>query len=194
MRLFLNYFDTILLMIILVDVDEVLADFEGRLREVWDEKYPHTPLFPNGVRDAFYIGSGDLHGRWELVSKIIHKEGFFAGLDPLPGSKDALKEMQHLGHDVFILTSPGTSYPNAASEKYQWVAKNYGEHMLERLIITPAKPMIRGDILIDDRPEVPFEEFALWEHVLYDRSYNKTVEGKRRITWENWSEVLTELL
>ena len=181
-------------MIILVDMDEVLADFEGRLRETWDSKYPHTPLFPNGVRDSFYIGSGDSHGRWDLVQKIIHAEGFFASLDPIQGSKEAIAEMTDMGHWVFILTSPGISYPNAAGEKYNWVAKHYGQHMLERLIITPAKPMIRGDILIDDRPELPHEQNALWEHVLYDKSYNKDVPDKRRITWDSWKDVLTELL
>ena len=69
--------DKILLMVILVDMDEVLADFEGRLLELWNEKYPHTPLFPESGRDAFYIGSGENHGRWDLVQQIIHKEGFF---------------------------------------------------------------------------------------------------------------------
>lgn len=175
-------------------MDEVLADFEGRLREAWAEKYPHTPLFHSGVRDKFYIGSGDQHGKAELVSKIVHQKGFFASLDPLPGSKAAVTEMQELGHSVFILTSPGISYPNAAREKYNWVAEHYGKHMLEHLIITPAKPIIRGDLLIDDRPEIPFEDKATWEHVLFDKSYNKAVEGKRRITWEDWKEVLTELL
>jgi 5'-nucleotidase len=184
---------TIPLMIILVDMDEVLADFEGKLREIWDSKYPHTPLFENGVRDSFYIGAGDKHGRWDLVQKIIHAEGFFAQLEPVKGSKEAIDEISRMGHYVFILTSPGVSYPNAAGEKYNWVARHYGTHMLERLIITPAKPMIRGNILIDDRPELPHEDKAMWEHVLYDRSYNKTVEGKRRLTWENWKEVLSEV-
>ncbi len=181
-------------MVILIDIDEVLADFEGRLREVWAEKYPHTPLFQDGVRRTFYIGSADDQGRADLVKKIIHSEGFFGSLKPKQGAKQALEAMRGLGHSVFILTSPGVSYPNAASEKYVWVQKHFGQHMLERLIITPAKPMIRGDILIDDRPEIPHEDKATWEHVLYDTSYNKAVEGKRRLKWDTWEEVLPELL
>jgi 5'-nucleotidase len=181
-------------MIILIDMDEVLADFESRLLEIWSQQYPHTILFPNGVRKSFYIGADEDGTKSELVNKIIHSEGFFSSLKPLPGSREALAEMQALGHSTFIVTSPGISYPNAASEKYEWVNRYFGSYMLERLIITPAKPVIRGDILIDDRPEISYEDSALWEHVLFDKSYNKEVMNKRRITWEDWKEVLTELL
>lgn len=181
-------------MIILIDMDEVLADFETRLLQIWAEKYPHTVLFPGGVRSSFYIGASEDGTKSELVNKIIHADGFFSSLKPLPGAIEAINEMHRLGHATFIVTSPGLSYPNAASEKYQWVDKHFGRYMLERLIITPAKPIIRGDILIDDKPELAHEDVALWEHVLYDKSYNKTVENKRRLTWENWKEVLPELL
>jgi len=54
--------------------------------------------------------------------------------------------------------------------------------------------MIRGDILIDDNPKILHEDKASWEHVLYDKSYNKDIKDKRRLTWQNWHEVLTELL
>ncbi len=180
-------------MIILIDMDEVLSDFEGRLSEIWEEKYPHTLLFPGGVRDSFRIGSGDQHGRADLIQKIIYKEGFFESLKPVKGAKEAVAEMRRLGHSVFILTSPGISYPHAAIEKFKWVEKHFGKDMLERLIVTPAKPIIRGDILIDDRPEIPYAEHAQWEHVLYEKSYNKGVEDRRRLTWDNWQDILSEL-
>ncbi len=99
-----------------------------------------------------------------------------------------------MGHKVFILTSPGVSFPYAPSEKYRWVSKHFGNRMLEWLIMTPAKPIVHGDILIDDRPEILFEDMADWEHVLYDKSYNQDIATKRRLTWENWREVLPELL
>ena len=184
----------ILLMIILIDMDEVISDFEGGLRDIWEQKYPHTPLFKGGVRDTFYIGSGDDQGRSELVFKIIHSEGFFESLKPIQGAKEAIDEMHALGHYVFIVTSPGVSYPNAASEKYRWIEKHFGQYMLERLIITPAKQMVKGDFLIDDRPEFAYADYAEWEHVLYDRSYNKHIDGKRRLQWDTWKEVLPELL
>jgi len=28
-----------------------------------------------------------------------------------------------------------------------------------------------------------------WEHIFYDRPYNRDME-KRRLTWENWKDVL----
>lgn len=175
-------------------MDEVLADFEGRLRQLWQQKYPSIDLFENGVRDTFYIGADDIGGEHRAqVKQIIATEGFFASLDPLDGAREALLALRDLGHQVYILTSPGVSYPFAAGEKHYWVSKHYGKEMLERLIITPAKHLVRGDLLIDDRPILPFEEEAEWEHVLFDRSYNKSIEGKRRLDWGNWREILTEL-
>ena len=182
-------------MIILIDMDEVIADFEGKLRELWAAKYPHTPLFTDGVRDSFYIGDSNNQGRWDLVQKIIQAKGFFKSLKPVPGAQTAIQEMRDLGHYVFILTSPGISYPEAASDKVKWVTEHFDKEMLEYLIITPAKPMIRGDILIDDRPDIPHSASATWEHVLFEKSYNIAVNDDRRhLTWETWKDVLPELL
>jgi 5'-nucleotidase len=181
-------------MIILIDIDEVLADFEAALTSEWQKLYPHTLLFPSGSRKHYYIGQDEEGNKSELVSKIIHREGFFEQLQPLPGAIDAIKLMQHYNHQIYLVTSAGVSYPNAASEKYRWVERHLGKEFLSCLVITPAKSIVRGDILIDDRPSFRDERLASWEHVLYDKSYNKTVPRKRRITWENWTDELPELL
>lgn len=180
-------------MVILVDMDGVIADFDSGLLKKWDEKHPNTQLFDNGVRKSFYIRGGNETDGGE-ISKILSKEGFFENLRPMDGAIDAIREMQAMGHHVFIATSPGTSFPFAASEKYRWTEKHIGKDMLEYLVIAPAKAVIRGDILIDDKPEIPYEENAEWEHVLFDRPYNKDIKGKRRLDWTNWKDVLTELV
>lgn len=181
-------------MIILIDLDEVIADLQGELEKRWNAKFPHTHLFEGGVRKSFYIGDKDDSVMSEQVEKLLQEEGFFSSLKPIPGAIEAIHEMKALGHSVFIVTSAGVSFPNAATEKYIWVRDNLGVELLERLVITAAKPVIRGDILIDDRPQLAYEDKATWEHVLYDRSYNKDITGKRRITWDTWKEVLPELL
>ena len=181
-------------MIVLIDMDEVIADFQGSLEQEWQKKYPDQELFKGGIRRSFYVGADGDQQKTDQVNSIIHAEGFFESLKINEGAKEAIEEMRLLGHTVFILTSPGVSFPFAPSEKYRWVRKHFGTDMLQWLIMTPAKPIVRGDILIDDRPEILFEERADWEHVLYDRSYNEAVADKRRVTWKNWKQVLPELL
>jgi len=48
-------------------------------------------------------------------------------------------------------------------------------------------------MLIDDKPEVIGAGVPVWEHVIFDKSYNKHINGQRRINWQNYEEVLTEL-
>lgn len=181
-------------MIVLIDIDEVIADFEGQLRKVWNKKFPHTTLFKNGVRSDFYIGSDSSYANSEIIGDIIGQPGFFKDLAPIRGAKQAIIDIASAGNEVFLVSSPGISYPNVASEKIEWVNKYYGQQMLSRIILTPSKHLVRGDILIDDKPYIDHEDIAEWEHVLYDKSYNKTVSDKRRITWDNWREELPELL
>ena len=63
----------------------------------------------------------------------------------------------------------------------------------KKIILTKEKAMVRGDILIDDKPKIKNEDKALWEHIFYDKPYNREIEGKRRLTWKNWKQILTEL-
>jgi 5'-nucleotidase len=79
--------------------------------------------------------------------------GFFAGLKPLYGGIGYLKYLQSKSNiNVWILTAPSTKNLLCYSEKAVWVKKYLGEEFLERLIISPDKTLIKGDILIDDKP------------------------------------------
>ncbi len=174
---------------ILIDMDGVITDLEARLQEVWDERYPDDPInFLN--RKTFYAGADADTTTGERVQKILHEPGFFASLHPIEGALEAMYTMIGDGHDVFIVTSAGISYPSAATEKYLWVEEHLHKSFLAHLIITPSKFTILGDVLIDDRPELYREEEANWEHIIYDASYNQSVKDKRRMTWANWQDVI----
>ena len=179
-------------MIVLLDLDDVLADWDGGFRKQWQKAYPELEL--DAERTTFYIGQEDTPEQQERIYSLTHEQGFFESLEPIPGALEAYQDIRALGHDVFIVTSPGTTFDYAAGEKYRWVKGHLGQDALTSLVMTPSKHIINGDILIDDRPNIKSEQLASWEHVLYDTSYNAKVQGKRRINWNNWREVLTELL
>jgi len=175
---------------ILVDLDDVVADLEGRIRQLWQQQHPDVVLFPSGERTNYYIGSGLSSDYASEIYHLMHGPGFFSSLDTVEGAPQALHELISLGHDVFIVTSSGVSYPLAATEKYQWVETHLGHHMLAHLVITPVKFVVDGDILIDDRPEIDREDQASWEHVLFDRPYNRQQTTKRRLNWQNYNQGL----
>jgi 5'-nucleotidase len=70
------------------------------------------------------------------------------------------------------------------------VEKNLGPDWVKRVILTKDKTLVKADFLIDDKPEITgAEAVPVWEHILYDRPYNRGA-NRKRLTWANWKEVL----
>lgn len=176
--------------IILVDMDGVLADFEARFLEIWKKKFPHHPHVPLEKRETFYLMESYPGGLEKDIDSIYTAPGFFQNLGVISGGKEALAEMQGLGHDVFICTSPISKYENCVLEKYDWVAKNLGYEWTKKMILTKDKTLVYGDILIDDKPEQIGLTTPTWKHVLFDAPYNKHIKTELRITWKNWEKIL----
>ena len=175
---------------ILVDMDGVIADFDGEFLKRWQERHPDKPYVPFEERKSFYVRDSYPDILKPLVTEILLEPSFFRDMMPMNGAKEALLEMEQMGHEVFICTSPLSTYQNCVLEKYEWVEKFLGTGWVSRIILTKDKTLVRGDILIDDKPEITgVESTPSWEHIVYDRPYNRDVK-KRRLTWENWKEVL----
>lgn len=103
---------------------------------------------------------------------------------------EALTEMSEKSKEVFICTNPLSKYENCVLEKYRWVDDHLGKEWIKRIIVTKDKTIIRGDILIDDKPEIKGVETLSWEHIIFTQPYNLSVNSKRRLTWQNWKSVL----
>lgn len=177
---------------ILVDMDGVLADFEGHFLARWAAEHPDKPAIPREERTTFYITQHYPKEFHHLIWDILLAPGFFAALPPIPGGLEALREMLALGHDVHICSSPLLGNPTGASEKYIWVEQNLSRDWAARLILTSDKTVVDGDVLIDDRPD-PTEtgSFApTWTHILYDQPYNRHIPDTPRLDWSNWQAVL----
>lgn len=180
-------------MIILVDMDDVLADFDGEFYQRWNVKHPERKIVPPDERKCFYIKDELPKECGPLISGINAEKGFIRSLPEIPGGIKAVNEMAEMGHQVFICTAPLDFYENCVLEKYIWVDEHMGFGWTKKIILTKEKAMVRGDILIDDKPKIKNEDKALWEHIFYDKPYNRETEGKRRLTWKNWKQILTEL-
>lgn len=111
--------------IIYIDMDGVLCDFVGAFEH--DKKaFPDTP-YPQS------------------------REGFYTALKPIAGALEAMDTI--LRADKFapyILTAPSIYNPLSYTEKRLWVENHLGFEWVERLIISPDKSLLKGDVLIDD--------------------------------------------
>ncbi|XP_013404549.1 5'(3')-deoxyribonucleotidase, mitochondrial-like [Lingula anatina] len=180
---------------VLVDMDCVLADFEGSLLKKWKERYPNEPHIALEERRGFYVTKqyGDI--REDLKSKIIEvlsSEGFFRELPPIEGAIDAIKEISSMeGVEVFICTAPLKEYQHCAVEKYEWIEKYFGRDWLARVILTRDKTVISADLLIDDRTDITgAEKNPSWRQVVFTACHNKHTPSnllpKHSVRLESW--------
>lgn len=177
-------------MIILVDMDNTLADFDKALLESWQTLYPGEYYVPLDQRRSFHPHKDYPQHLQDQVEKICHSKGFIRNLPPMPGGIDAIKTMLTEDHDVRFCTSHLFEYDYCVLEKYQWIESYFGKEAVDRIIFTRDKTLIYGDLLIDDKPEIIGLRTPTWEHVLYDRPHNRQIVNRRRLTWNNWRDVV----
>ncbi|XP_019512301.1 PREDICTED: 5'(3')-deoxyribonucleotidase, mitochondrial isoform X2 [Hipposideros armiger] len=185
---------------VLVDMDGVLADFEGGFLKKFRARFPDQPFIALEDRRGFWLSEqyGRLQpGLSEKAISIWESENFFFDLEPLPGAVEAVKQMANLENtDVFICTSPIKMYKYCPYEKYAWVEKHFGPDFLEQVVLTRDKTVVSADLLIDDRPDITgAEPKPSWEHVLFTACHNRHVQlqppGRRLHSWaDDWKAIL----
>ena len=175
-------------MIVLIDMDDVITDFDGEFYRRWKLKYPDKYITPPSQRSKFYLKEESPPEYKEFITSIYTEPGFIRGLPPVDGAIEALKTISK-EHTVFICTTPLDRFENCVLEKYYWILDHIGFDWTKRLILTKDKTLIKGDILIDDKPEIIGNCTPQWEHVLFDKPYNRHINNKKRINWNNYKHI-----
>lgn len=117
-----------------VDMDNVLVDFDGAVKQLSDET------------------------RKEYEGRIEDVPGLFDMMKPMPGAIEAIDVLKD-HFDMYILSTAPWNNPTAWSDKVKWVQKYFGEVFYKRLIISHHKDLCKGDYLIDDRVKNGAGEF-----------------------------------
>lgn len=182
---------------ILIDMDNTLADFDLEFGKRWAAARPNNSLEVITNRKHFELEQNFSDELQSLAIEIMSQPGLFKAFEPMKGAVEAVKEMKDEGHNLFFCTAPlPFQYETCVAEKYGWVRQHFGEEFLSKIIVTRDKTLVRGTVLIDDKPKVtgshPTPE---WDHIIFDRSYNKDVTGVPRLPqWMDWREVVTPIL
>lgn len=174
----------------LIDSDGVIANW-GSAWDLHAEAYVHLglPLTADQTRFDLYYGLTD-EGK-AAVTAIMNKPGFYRSLEPIEGAVEALNAMINEGHQVDIVTSPWIKNETCASDKLAWIEQHFGEGWGKRMTITSDKTLVRGDVLIDDKPEITGKYDPLWEHVYFTQPYNKNLNHNRRLdSWADWRSLI----
>ena len=108
-------------LIVFLDMDGVLADWNGALKEIVDDP------------------------------PEMYEKGFFRNLKPNPGAKEAVaKLLADESLDVYIGSKPTTDKNvHCASEKVEWILEHFPA-LISKMTLVCDKSLLRGDVLIDD--------------------------------------------
>ncbi len=110
--------------------------------------------------------------------------GFFATMEPMPQAISSLNVLRSdPRYDCWILTAPSVMNPLCYTEKRLWIEDNFDIELAHKLIISPDKSLLKGDILIDDCARGRGQESFEGTFILFGSS-----------SYPDWSAVLLDLI
>lgn len=88
-------------------------------------------------------------------------------------------------HDVYILSTPYIKYDLCIAAKMQWMEKHFPFFDKTKMIFTWHKELLKGDVLIDDKPS-NLESFC-GKKITIKYPYNKHCQVD--LSANNWNEI-----
>ena len=181
---------------VLVDIAGVLADFDKKAEARIIEMHPSITLIKN--RKQFHLYDEYPPEYKESFEKISREQGFYQSLEITEGAIDGLNQIIKLGFEPVICSSPVINSEFCIPEKLTWVETMINPFLINnfeiKVIIDKDKYLYDGIALIDDKPIVNNSHLAKWEHIVFDRSYNKDADKLRLMGWDddNLSDLLMQ--
>ena len=92
--------------------------------------------------------------------------GLFRNLEPLKDAVDSVnKLLSSEQYEVYFLSTAPWGNTSAWTDKRIWLEELFGDTINRKLILTNRKDLVKGDILIDDRPNNGAKDFeGEWIH------------------------------
>lgn len=177
---------------VLVDMDDVVASWGAGYDELLDEHGDAAAGIPrHGDRTSWDLRAGRSKDEKRIIEKVMREPGFYRFLRAVPGARTALRQIRDAGHDIRFVSAPYVSNPTCASDKLAWIERHYGASWAQRVILTTDKTLVRGDVLIDDRPDITGAAVPEWEHIVFTQPYNVHITDRRRLSaWSEWRDIL----
>ena len=135
---------------------------------------------------ADFVSAMNTHPKKEISPYDEHPDTIphiFRDLKPIKGAIKAVNMLlDATNYNVYFLSTAPWDNPSAWADKRLWIEEQFGEKINRKLILTHRKDLVKGDILIDDRPNNGAKNFdGEWIHFGSDK-------------YPDWNTVLNYLL
>ncbi len=169
---------------VLVDMDGVLANFDGAIIETLPQHVPR-------IERMNWILEDDYPEHAHHIQLIMTHPEFFHNLQPIDGALEGWQRLLDLGYQPRICSAPLDTNERCVEGKRAWIERylvpEFGPSVLEQAIIDQRKFNYDGIALIDDKPEVDKGDGrASWQHIVFDRTYNQTSPAPFRL--HGWAD------
>lgn len=188
------------LLIVLLDLDGPFTQWTKRANEIVRQIDPTFPIVEESgwetyshIKTLYEFSNPEMYSVW---LQALHTPGFYAGIEPVPGSLEELREIEKIA-EVFFCSTPDRDNPTCANDKLDWVREHPGAHFVPRTILTKDKTLVYGDTIVEDNPEIiglrdgsSHTPVPWWSRrILYDKPYNQGVAGVRISDgWHGWED------
>lgn len=185
--------------VILLDMDDVLADFNQGWLDAYNEDYKDT-LVKEDLID-WDITKFMKNPAKKLVSYYLCHKHLYLKLVPKPHAKEVIQRWIDKGYTIMVVTdSPMSSFDgyfhsNPTDEKKMWLKEHFPMISASNFITTSQKWFVYGDVLVDDRPTTieKFEELGR-KIIAFDMPYNRTTNATYRCKdWLDLERIIYEM-
>lgn len=177
---------------ILLDMDDVLAEFGNSLLSVYNDKYNDT-LTPNDMVtwDMIPYVKPDCGND---IYELMKTPGLFRNLKPTSQAVDMVQRLIDNNFNILIVSdapfghahsdyvTDNSKVSNPGDDKKAWLLEHFPMIPQSNIIFGSLKYYVRGDVLIDDKPDT-YEKFSQLglKVLLMDKPYNRYITTENRV-------------
>ena len=180
---------------ILVDMDNVITDFNKAVVKEFDsygfKRHPEKFMASYDISEWYVHEASEIK---VLFNDLMEAEGFWAGLDPIPGAIEGLATLLENKHELYVVSTPWWSSPCCAIEKWQWIQANLKDLIdpFTQVIFMSQKYLVQGDLLIDDSPRHMCQWLTLHSYgIIFDCPYNQIIDTPYKYyRAKDWNRVI----
>ena len=172
---------------LLIDQDDVLAEYIKEVTRVYNEKYDTNITME-------MCNNWNLHEVFgERIETVMHDPEIFRNLEPTKDAIEVFTRMYFSGlFEMYIVTA---AQAGSVEAKHEWINNYLPFFPEEHIIICRKKSMIKGDYLLDDGMH-NIEAFGSsgGTPIIYNRAHNLEfdTEYKRVSGWIEFERLILE--